>query len=57
MTPYPSNNPITPEEAARHDAPTLPDDDDAPPARWWCLGLVFAGCVGWLAVVVRRMWE
>lgn len=54
---------MTPEEAARHDAPTLPDDDDAPPARWWCLGLVFAGCVGWLAVVglvamaMRRMWE
>ena len=53
---------MTPEEAARHDAPTLPDDD-APPARWWCLAWVFAGCIGWLAVmgivalVVRRFWE
>jgi hypothetical protein len=53
---------MTPEEAARHDAPTLPDDD-APPARWWVVGWVLVGCIGWLAVgslvvlAVRRFWE
>ena len=42
---------MTREEAARHARHLLPDDDDAPPARWWCLAWVFVGAVWWLAMV------
>lgn len=57
MTPFRSNIPITPEEAARHDGPAQ-DDDDAPPMTrlallgWMTLGAVWAAILGGVVVLI-----
>lgn len=41
---------MTPEEAARHDAPALPDDDADPPMeRWVAVAWLVLAAVGALA--------
>lgn len=63
MTTFRSDIPITPEEAARHDAPTLPDDDAPPMTRWAVAGwmglgafwaLVFGAVLAWVVQEVAR---